>query len=117
VAEILRTSQQKFFSKLKNAGINIKTGFLLKQNNRYSEKGVDVRIAIDLLIGAFRDTYDEAFIVSSDTDLLPAIKESRLLNKRIIYVGFTSNYSRAMVKNCSGYILFSKHQLLSYSKQ
>lgn len=38
------------------------------------EKGVDVRIAIDMVMMAMRDEYDIAVLVSDDTDLLPALE-------------------------------------------
>ena len=57
---------------------------------RKREKGIDVMLATDLIVGAVEDVYDMAIVVSSDADLLPAIewvRKSR--NKQIIYVGFS----------------------------
>jgi uncharacterized LabA/DUF88 family protein len=36
------------------------------------EKGIDVMLAVDLVMGAVRDEYDVAVLMSADTDLLPA---------------------------------------------
>lgn len=36
------------------------------------EKGIDVMLAVDLVMGAARDQYDVAVLLSADTDLLPA---------------------------------------------
>ena len=36
------------------------------------EKGIDVMIAVDMVMGAVRDEFDVAILVSADTDLLPA---------------------------------------------
>lgn len=43
------------------------------------EKGVDVRLATDLLVDAFHGAFDVAYVVSTDTDLLPAIHHVRKL--------------------------------------
>jgi uncharacterized LabA/DUF88 family protein len=37
------------------------------------EKGIDVLLALGLVLGAIRDEYDVAVVVSGDTDLVPAI--------------------------------------------
>lgn len=42
---------------------------------RGREKGVDVKLALDLLLLAAEDAYDVAVIVSTDTDLDEAVKE------------------------------------------
>ncbi|MCC5951049.1 MAG: NYN domain-containing protein [Acidimicrobiia bacterium] len=36
------------------------------------EKGIDVMLAVDLVVGAIRNEYDVAILMSADTDLLPA---------------------------------------------
>jgi uncharacterized LabA/DUF88 family protein len=38
------------------------------------EKGIDVRIALDMAMGAVRNEFDVAVLVSADTDLVPAIE-------------------------------------------
>ncbi len=54
------------------------------------EKGIDVKIATDLIIGAFDNKYDTAILVSSDTDLVPAIDEVRnRFQRKVEYVGFS----------------------------
>ena len=54
------------------------------------EKGIDVKIATDLIVGAVDDKYDTAIIVSSDTDLIPAIDWVRgRKKKKIEYIGFS----------------------------
>jgi len=58
---------------------------------RSREKGIDVKLATDLLIGAYEDKFDTAIIVSSDSDLIPVIDIVRKkLGKKIEYVGFSS---------------------------
>lgn len=57
---------------------------------RQREKGIDVKIVTDLFIGAMDNKYDTAIIVSSDTDLIPAIDSIRhRLKKKVEYIGFS----------------------------
>jgi uncharacterized LabA/DUF88 family protein len=57
---------------------------------RSREKGIDVKIATDLIVGAVDNKYDTAILVSSDTDLIPAIDWVRnRKKKRIEYIGFS----------------------------
>ncbi len=57
---------------------------------RKREKGIDVMLATDLIVGAVEDSYDTAIVISSDADLLPAIKWVREAKKKqVVYVGFS----------------------------
>lgn len=47
------------------------------------EKGIDVLLALDIVLGAVRDAYDVAVLVSGDTDLIPAIDAALDLGKRV----------------------------------
>jgi hypothetical protein len=47
------------------------------------EKGIDVLIALAMVLGAARNEYDVAVLVSGDTDLIPAIDEVRACGKRV----------------------------------
>lgn len=57
---------------------------------RTREKGIDVKLATDLIVGALDNQYDTAVVVSSDADLVPAIDWVRHRGKkRVEYVGFS----------------------------
>lgn len=47
------------------------------------EKGIDVMVALDMVMGAVRDEYDVCVLVSADTDLVPAIEAVLELGKRL----------------------------------
>jgi len=88
-AELVR-GQQKFLSKLEDRdGLKVKRGRILYDSGRTWEKGTDVKIATDLIVGAVDDIYDTAILVSSDTDLIPAIKYMKFRKKKLEYVGFS----------------------------
>jgi len=56
----------------------------------FREKGIDVKIATDLVAAAIDDKYDIAILVSSDSDLVPMIDWIRYrLKKKIEYIGFS----------------------------
>lgn len=47
------------------------------------EKGIDVRIALDMLMGAVKDAFDVAILVSADSDLVPALEAVLEVGKRV----------------------------------
>lgn len=95
--ELVR-GQQKFLSKLMADGFTIKRGRILYDRDGFREKGTDVKIATDLIVGAVDGLYDTAIIVSSDTDLIPAIQYVRYQKKKIEYVGFSHAPSFGIMK-------------------
>lgn len=115
-SETLYASQQKLFTHLRNQNIEIKLGYLLLSDGKFHEKGVDVQIAVDIVRGAIKNEYDICYLISSDTDLLPAIQTAKDEKKKIAYVGFENFISRALSKNCSSYIILKKNQILKFSK-
>ncbi|EKE13904.1 MAG: hypothetical protein ACD_12C00760G0001, partial [uncultured bacterium] len=54
--------------------------------------------------------------ISSDTDLLPVIKEVKENGKIIEYIGFSHKPSLAMIANCSVSKLLNKDDLLPFIK-
>jgi len=109
------SKQTKLFTVLKNNGWDVKTSKLrirtekikiddrvsnyqeLKKKKVYEielttmrEKGIDVKLATDLIVGAVDDKYDTAILVSSDSDLIPALDWIRTRkHKKIEYIGFS----------------------------
>jgi uncharacterized LabA/DUF88 family protein len=47
------------------------------------EKGVDVKLATDMLVHAFRNSYDTAILVSGDTDYAAALQAVKDLGKHV----------------------------------
>jgi uncharacterized LabA/DUF88 family protein len=50
---------------------------MMKNSGAYHEKGVDVRIAVDMIVGAYENEFDTVILISSDTDLIPAVEKIR----------------------------------------
>ena len=80
----------------------------------YHEKGVDVLIAVDMLVAAYENLCDKIILISSDTDLLPAIDKAKALGKVVEYIGFSHKASHAMIDRCSSSFLLRKSDLESF---
>lgn len=109
-------NQQKLLGNLKKHKILYQFGYLLKSGGSYHEKGVDVQIAVDMLVVAYENVADRIILVSSDTDLAPAIKKARAKGKSVEYIGFSHKPSVAMVSFCSESTLLKKEDLLPFTK-
>ncbi len=94
----LVSGQQKFFTNLKKDSFTIKHGRIMPIGKAYKEKGTDVKIAVDLIVGAVDNIYDTAILISSDTDLIPAIRYIKYKEKKLEYVGFSHAPSLGMQK-------------------
>lgn len=94
----MRQAQINLFNFLgsKQQKITVHRGYLMKNEGVFHEKGVDVKIATDLLVGAYENLYDEAIIISSDTDLIPAMEKIKQLGKKVEYIGFGHQPSLAL---------------------
>ncbi len=112
-SEGLYAHQQSLLANLRKQSVTTKLGYLLLSDGTYHEKGVDVQIAVDIVRGAIKDEYDRCYLVSSDTDLLPAIKTAQEEGKEIVYVGFENFISRALTKNCSSTVIIHPQDILS----
>ena len=73
------------------------------------EKGVDVRLAVDLVLGACIDKYDEAFIMTGDADLNYAVTQAKQF-KKIHLLAFSSRFPYGMS------FLVNKRIVLDYQK-
>jgi uncharacterized LabA/DUF88 family protein len=110
--------QQKFLEGLRSEGFDIKLGRIMYDSvDRIREKGVDVKLAVDLVVGAVDDLYDIAIVISSDTDLIPAIQYAqRGKDKTVEYIGFAGSPSLGMIKETVIQRLFAKEDLKSFEE-
>lgn len=107
--EKMLANQQKLFVVLKNHGFSYSLGYLLESDGVFHEKGVDVQIAVDMLVATYENLCDRIILVSSDTDLAPAIRKVQEKGKVVEYVGFSHQPSVAMLSRCvASHILSAK---------
>lgn len=75
-------AQQRFFETLrKTPYFVVRLGRLDKRSGR--EKGVDIKIAMDMLMLAYNNTYDTAILVSGDGDYAHVLEEIKSLGKHV----------------------------------
>jgi uncharacterized LabA/DUF88 family protein len=73
-------------------------GLIRHPDRMYHEKGVDVRLAVEMIRLAREDRYDQAYLVSSATDPVPAVEEVQRLGKAAQYVGTPKGQSYGLSK-------------------
>jgi len=84
--------------KLRDSDICKKCG---SQDFRFQEKGVDVGMAVDMVVDSFSGNAGQIVVVSSDTDLIPAIRSVKNKGINIIYLGFSNKLTRGIVSETS----------------
>jgi len=105
-SETMYANQQRLFFKLQRYNVKIIQGQLIQHRDKsYHEKGVDVRLAVEMIRLARQNKYDIAYLLSSDTDLVPAVEEVLSLNKKVKYVGATENQSFGLSKITKNYLI------------
>ncbi|MDO8529536.1 MAG: NYN domain-containing protein [bacterium] len=105
------SSQQRLFAELQKQNINLIRGYMMENNGIFNEKGVDVKIAVDIVIGAYENLFDTVILISSDTDLIPAIEKAMRLGKKVEYVGLSYRPSFGLMKKVSETKLLAEKDL------
>ena len=78
----------------------------------FHEKGVDVRIAVDMVSMAFEKKLTTAILCSSDSDLQPAVYKLKDQGINVVYLGFESNPNKGLIYTCDRTILIRNSELL-----
>jgi len=121
--ETKKKSEQliKFQRKLRNALVTQGFEFIIAGNVRaqkidgklvFKEKGVDVKIAVDMVTMACDKKIKTAILCSSDSDLQPAIKELRERNTEVVYLGFELNPNKGLTATTNRTILFRNSEII-----
>ncbi len=83
-----------------------------KSTTTFREKGVDVRIAVDLVSLACDHALDTAVLCSSDSDLQPAITEVKKREVNVIYLGFEMNPNKGLIYTTNRAILLRNSEIV-----
>jgi uncharacterized LabA/DUF88 family protein len=111
----LFNQQRKLLAHLRANKYDYALGYLLRDDKGvFHEKGVDVHMAVDILVLTYEDLADHIVLISSDTDLIPAIKQAIKKGKKVEYIGFSHQASVALVANCSSSRLLAKKDLTKF---
>ena len=78
----------------------------------FREKGVDVKIAVDLVSLACNKRLNTAILCSSDSDLQPAVKELKDRGVEVIYLGFEANPNKGLTYTTNRTILLRNPEVI-----
>ncbi|MFH1295329.1 MAG: NYN domain-containing protein [bacterium] len=82
-----------------------------KSKTIFREKGVDVRLAVDLVSLSCDKVIQRAIICSSDSDLQPAIAEIRKRGVEVIYLGFEISPNKGLTFTTNRTVLFRNSEI------
>ncbi|MDP4009276.1 MAG: NYN domain-containing protein [bacterium] len=85
-----------------------------KERVIFKEKGVDVRMAVDMVEAAYEGALKVAIIGSSDSDLQPAIKILKRRGVECIYLGFELDPNKGLLYTTNRGILIRNSEVLNY---
>lgn len=114
----------KFQRKLRNNLVKQGYEFVIAGNVRaqkvgdkvvFREKGVDVKIGVDLVAFACDKKMDSAILCSSDSDLQPAVSELKARKVEIVYVGFETNPNKGLSYTTNRTILLRNPEVIGSS--
>ncbi len=82
----------------------------------FKEKGVDVKIAVDMMSLACDKKVKGIILASSDSDLQPAIKEVRSRGVECVYLGFEAQPNKGLSYTTNRTILMRNSEIFEYAK-
>ena len=110
-------SQQRFHSYLRNLPFfELRLGVLRRRGTGWVEKGVDVKVAVDMIGMAYRDQYDVAMLVSGDGDYVECVRAVKDAGKHVMNAYFASSQSDALRDVCDNWICIDKNYLKGLTK-
>ena len=107
--EEARLGQQKFFGVLDHTPyLEVRLGRLVQRDwtcasckhkeSHWIEKGLDMRIGVDMLSTGAKGLYETAILVSGDGDLAEAVKAVKDLGKHVEVTAFQKGTSNELIK-------------------
>jgi uncharacterized LabA/DUF88 family protein len=77
------------------------------------EKGVDVRLAAEVVMAAVHDNVQDIVVMSSDTDMITAFNIARRSGAGITYFGFAEEISQALVKATDSVLTYDRQHIIN----
>ena len=84
------------------------------QQEILQEKGVDVRLAVDMLEDVYENSPSVVGLLSSDTDLCPVIHKAVAKSVKVTYICFANGLTRAVAAASSETITISAEKIKKY---
>ena len=96
---------QLFHNRLEFIGYETR---ILNMKKGWGQKGVDIKLAVEMLSFGFNDKYDIAILVSGDKDFLPMVEMVKDLGKTVIVASFDHCCSGDLQRKADQYISLTK---------
>lgn len=80
----------------------------------FVEKGVDIRIAVDMVTDVIDGVVSTVLLASSDSDMQPAIYEMKRRGAEVWYVGFASRMNRGLMLTTDRYVLIDNMDIVKF---
>ncbi|MEO8104871.1 MAG: NYN domain-containing protein [Candidatus Saccharibacteria bacterium] len=124
----IRERSRRWLASLSNQGIVvIKAGYLKvresskclhcgQKNLILQEKGVDVRLATDVVLAAAVDHLHQLAVLSSDADMIPALESARASGATVTYLCFAEEINGAIASVSSQTLTYSRRNIVDIFK-
>lgn len=83
-----------------------------REKTVFKEKGVDVRMAVDVMVNICDKKVKKIFLVSSDSDMVPVVRAAQERGVKVTYVGFASQPNRGLIATCDQVVLFRDDEIV-----
>ncbi len=115
-SEAMYANQQRLIGFLQKQKVAISFGHLINYpDGSFHEKGVDILLAVEMIRFLLEKKYDVAYLISSDTDMVPAVNECKRIGGNVIYVGSSLHgQSFGLTKACNRTILLQPKDVLPF---
>jgi uncharacterized LabA/DUF88 family protein len=125
----IQESHRRWIAELTNQGVRVvKSGQLKvressacihcgKKTLILQEKGVDVRLATDMVMAAIQDKTPHIVVLSSDADMIPALEVVRHAGSKITYLCFAEEVNRAIAAVADQTITYTRQNIIDVYKR
>lgn len=111
------SDQQKFFNEMRRVNyLELRLGRLIYRNWPQEppyEKGVDVKLATDMLTHCFHDNYDIVILVSGDTDFADALQAIKDDGKHVEVALFGLGWTSQRLRDVADKVIWLDVQFLA----
>lgn len=121
----IQESHRRWIAELTNQGVRVvKAGMLKVHENApcyhcgrrtmiLQEKGVDVRMATEMVLAATHDNVNTIVVLSSDADMIPALEVVKRSNTKVIYMCFEEELNEALQAVTDETVTFSRQNIIN----